>query len=150
MNPLKLGASLSKCIPDIVNGVICIDDVAMIITGTAFEIDRPLPELIDELMFYYEGRNGWPGQQENERIALFRQTLTSLFSTGRIHQPRKAIDAHQWSDSVGWNPVRRASWWDVRPAITSEHPLVKDAWENYRNAIILTGGEKSRFTDDDD
>lgn len=139
MNPLKIGSSMSKCIPDIVDGVVDINDVAMVITSTAFEIDCPLMELINELLQYYHGRHGWPSEQETDRLDVFRTTLYSLFSTGRIHQPRKAINARKWDQSVGWNPMSKHRWWDVHPSDMSGHPLVQDAWEGYKNAAILAG-----------
>lgn len=72
-----IGLSLSFCIQDIIDGLVNIDDVERLVTGTRWtEAD------IQERLDYY-CTNYW-----NSNPELARQVFWQLWNSGRIEQPR--------------------------------------------------------------
>jgi hypothetical protein len=134
---LKIGLSYSRCVRDIVDGKVDINDVLVLITRTDFDphndaqwtgiwrgygggqtFDNPFsnPEWID-----------YPAEDE----AKFRSITIELYNTGRMHQPRK----------FGAHPHRLPYYWletIVSDSDLENSPTVKDAWNKFQMISGLT------------
>ena len=137
---MKIGLSYSRCVRDIVDGVVGIDDVLVLITRTDF--DPHNDEQWSSIWIGYGGGtdNGyttgffsqsnpeWAGYHDEDR---FRSVSIELWETGRFHQPRK----------FGAKPARRPEIWleTVLPDSELEsRPAVKEAWDQFQTLAGLT------------
>jgi len=123
---MKIGLSLSRCVRDIVEGRVDINDVLVLITRTDF--DPTVPEQWDSIWDGYTSMN--PEWYDLEHDALYAVVM-DLWNTGRIHQPRK----------FGFNPPRRREFWleTVLPDSELEsRPAVKEAWDQFQMLAGLT------------
>lgn len=104
---MKVGLSYSRCVRDIVEGRVNIDDVLVIIARTDFD-----PRNDEQWTAIWEGYrhggwsnpewNGYEGQYEEE----FRRVTLELYNNGKLHQPRQfgkyVHRSHEvWLDVVG-------------------------------------------------
>jgi hypothetical protein len=123
---MKIGLSLSRCVRDIVEGQVNIDDVLVLIARTDF--DPTVPEQWDSIWAGYTSMN--PEWYDLEHDAVYAVVM-DLWNTGRIHQPRK----------FGYNPPRRREFWleTVLPDSELEsRPAVKQAWDQFQILAGLT------------
>ena len=116
---MKIGFSLGRCVRDIVNGDVAIDDVAFIIAATAIRNgDEHLTEVINE----YGDRRGYLGDLDNAKC---QEVAKTLYNSNRIIQPRlQGMHRHMQPEN--------AVWVDLFPTIPSQHTSVKSAWDAYR------------------
>jgi len=142
---MKIGLSYSRCVRDIVNGVVNINDVLVLITRTDFD-----PRDADQWQDIWEGYSG--GSAANSMRGLFgganpewfgttdedeknyRSVSIELWETGKLHQPRK----------FGAHPSRRPEIWleAVLPSEElSKNPAAKKAWDKFQTVASLTGVE---------
>jgi hypothetical protein len=135
---MKIGLSYSRCVRDIVDGAVDIDDVLVVITRTDFD-----PRIDEEWNNIWQGYGG--GQQfgspfsspewidyPTEDEVKFRNVSIQLWDEGKLHQPRK----------FGAHPRRRSEIWleTVLPDSELEsRPAVKAAWNNFQLLAGLTG-----------
>jgi len=137
---MKIGLSYSRCVRDIVDGAVDINDVLVLITRTDFD-----PHDDDQWAGIWEGYGGgtdnaysswffstsnpeWAGYHDEE---LFRKISRELYDTGKMHQPRK----------FGAHPQRRPEIWleTVLPSSELEtNPAAKKAWEQFQTVAGLT------------
>ena len=97
---MKIGLSYSRCIRDIVDGVVDIDDVLVIISRTNFD-----PHDDAQWKGIWEGYH-WDnpewytyGDEDEDR---FRSVSIELWESGKFHQPRK-FGAHLYAVlRFGW------------------------------------------------
>ena len=121
---MKVGLSFSRCVLDIYQKKIDIDDVLIIISRTNFD---PLDETQwnDIWTGYTMGYNDeWRDLGETDKEEVYK-IVTDLHNTGRLHQPRQ----------YGYNPLRRSEYWldTVLPDSELErNPAAKKAWENFQ------------------
>jgi hypothetical protein len=137
---MKIGLSYSRCVRDIVDGVVDIADVLVLITRTDF--DPHDDEQWHGIWIGYGGGtdNGyttgffsqsnpeWAGYMDEDR---FRSVSIELWETGKLHQPRK----------FGTKPARRPEIWleTVLPDSELEsRPAVKEAWDQFQTLAGLT------------
>jgi hypothetical protein len=117
---MKIGLSLSRCVRDIVEGRVNIDDVLILITRTDF--DPTVQEQWDSIWAGYNSMNPeWYGLDHD---AVFGVVL-DLWNTGRVHQPRK----------FGARPARRPEFWleTVLPDSELENNVAaKAAWDQFQ------------------
>lgn len=127
---MKIGLSYSRCVRDIVEGRVNIDDVLVLISRTDFD-----PHEEDQWQDIWKGyRFGsnpewWACRDEDE--GHYRQVSIELWETGRFHQPRK----------FGFRPYRRSEHWleTILPDEELErNPAAKDAWEAFQIVAGLT------------
>ena len=145
---MKIGLSYSRCVRDIVDGVVDIDDVLVIIARTDFDprddklwsgiwngygggspnmssfsgVSRSAPEWV-----------GYPAEDEYK----FRDVSCKLWDQGKFHQPRK----------FGARPSRRPEIWLEAVLPDSElesRPAVKDAWDRFQVLAGLTDTKLDR------
>jgi len=130
---MKIGLSYSRCVRDIVDGVVDIKDVLVLITRTDFD-----PNVDEEWISIWNGyrmRSGWSNPEwydyEEEDEQKFRDVSIELYNTGKMHQPRK----------FGAHPSRRPEIWleTVLPSSELEtNPAAKAAWEKFQVIAGLT------------
>ena len=124
---MKIGLSLSRCVRDIVEDRVNIEDVLILITRTDF--DPTVQEQWDSIWIGYQSMNPeWYGL-DHDRV---RDVVMQLWDTGRIHQPRK----------FGARPQRRPEIWLEAVLPDSEleqNPSVKAAWDQFQVLAGLAG-----------
>ena len=134
---MKIGLSYSRCVRDIVDGKVNIDDVLVLITRTDFD-----PHDAEQWQGIWEGYGGgqtfgspfsnpewsnYPAEDEDR----FRSVSIELWERGLFHQPRK----------FGARPQRRSEIWleAVLPSSELEkNPAAKKAWDNFQMIAGLT------------
>jgi len=137
---MKIGLSYSRCIRDIVDGVVDIDDVLVIISRTDFD-----PHNDDQWKSVWEGYGGgqtfghpfsnpewmdYPDEDEDR----FRSVSIELWEQGKFHQPRK----------FGAHPTRRPEIWLEAVLPNSElekNPAAKMAWDKFQTIAGLANVE---------
>jgi len=135
---MKIGLSYSRCVRDIVDGTVNINDVLVLITRTDFD-----PHNDEEWTSIWHGYGGgsspgsiwsapeWAGYDDEE---LFRKISIDLYDSGKMHQPRK----------FGAHPTRRPEIWLEAVLPNSEletNPAAKAAWDKFQNIAALTNVE---------
>jgi len=130
---MKIGLSYSRCVRDIVDGVIDIDDVLVIISRTDF--DPHDNEQWQGIWQGYHQRGGWSnpewGHYAEEDEDRFRSVSIELWESGKLHQPRK----------FGAHPSRRPEIWLEAVLPSSElkkNPAAKIAWDKFQTVAGLT------------
>jgi hypothetical protein len=137
---MKIGLSYSRCVRDIVDGVVDIDDVLVIIARTDFD-----PHNDDQWKNIWTGYGGgqtfghpfsnpewmnYPAEDEDR----FRSVSIELWEQGKFHQPRK----------FGAHPTRRPEIWLEAVLPNSElenNPTAKKAWEKFQTIAGLSNVE---------
>jgi len=133
---MKIGLSYSRCVRDIVDGVIDIDDVLVIISRTDF--DPHDDNQWNSIWVGYHDSYGlsnpewrnYPPEDEDR----FRSVSIELWETGKLHQPRQ----------FGAHPARRPEIWLETVLPSSElakNPAAKNAWEKFQTVAGLTNVE---------
>jgi hypothetical protein len=137
---MKIGLSYSRCIRDIIDGVVDMEDVLVIITRTDFD-----PNNDEQWASIWQGYGGgtvnaytqgffshsnpeWAGYDDE---AKFRKVTIDLYNSGRMHQPRQ----------FGASPRRRPEIWleTVLPSSELElNPAAKAAWNKFQTVAGLT------------
>jgi hypothetical protein len=139
---MKIGLSYSRCVRDIVDGKVDIDDVLVIIARTNFD-----PRDDEQWQGIWQGYAGgsdsnlmrgffgganpeWCGYGD-ERESEFRDVSIDLMTSGRLHQPRQ----------FGAHPSRRPEIWleTVLPdEELNKNPAAKAAWDKFQTVAGLT------------
>ncbi len=142
---MKIGLSYSRCVRDIVDGVIDIEDVLVIIARTDFD-----PHNDEQWADIWQGYGGgtdshslrgmfsgsnpeWAGYK-NEDEDRFRSVSIELWERGLFHQPRK----------FGAYPRRRSEIWLEAVLPNSElekNPAAKMAWDKFQTVAGLASVE---------
>lgn len=127
---MKIGLSLSRCVRDIVEGRVAIDDVLIIISRTDF---NPHEEI--QWQNIWKGYTGyslrslpaWAGLDHDQVLGV----VIDLYSQGKLHQPRQ----------FGAYPRRLPYFW-LEAVLTAEdmdnNPAAKSAWEQFQIIAGLT------------
>ena len=130
---MKIGLSYSRCIRDILEGKVDIDDVLLLITRTDF--DPHNNEQWSGIFAGYCGGSLWNMNMEWNGLADKEQELRditkNLYDSGRMHQPRQ----------FGAHPRRLPHIW-LETILPSEeldsNPTVKAAWNKFQVLAGLT------------
>jgi hypothetical protein len=133
---MKIGLSYSRCVRDIVDGTVDINDVLVLITRTDFD-----PHNDEQWASIWQGYGGgqtfgspfsnpewidYPAEDEDR----FRSVTIELWEQGKFHQPRK----------FGAHPSRRSEIWLEAVLPSSElarNPAAKDAWDRFQTVAGL-------------
>lgn len=124
---MKIGLSYSRCIRDIVDGVVDINDVLVIISRTDFD-----PKDAEQWAGIWRGYHGfnslsnpeWAGYPDEDEDK-FRSVTIELLETGKLHQPRQ----------FGAYPSRLPYYWleTILPDKELENnPAAKNAFEKFQ------------------
>jgi hypothetical protein len=140
---MKIGLSYSRCIRDIVEGKVDIEDVLVVIARTDFDprddgqwqgIWQGYAGGSDAAMMrgFFGGSNPeWAGYGDEDEHK-FRDVSIELWEQGKFHQPRK----------FGAYPQRRNEFW-LETCLPSDelerNPMAKQAWEKFQTVAGLTG-----------
>lgn len=134
---MKIGTSLSRCVRDIYEDTVHINDVLVVIARTDFD-----PSNDKQWTGIWEGYAGgnavgrewsnpeWSSIPAEDEQAV-RDICIQLKKTGRLHQPRQ-YGAHP--------PRMNHYWYDVMltPENLETNVAAKKAWENYKLLAELT------------
>jgi hypothetical protein len=129
---MKIGLSLSRCVRDIVEGRVDINDVLLLITRTDFD-----PYVEDQWQNIWEGYTTLNPEWRGLDYSTVTVVVSQLWDSGRIHQPRK----------FGAHPQRRREYWleTVLPSSELErNSTVKHAWDQFQIIAGLTGVKLDR------
>jgi hypothetical protein len=133
---MKIGLSYSRCILDIVEGRVDMDDVLVLITRTDFD-----PRDDEQWGGIWQGYTlgglsnpEWANYDLNntDHEAKFRSVSCMLYEDGKMHQPRQ----------FGAHPRRRPEIWLEAVLPNSEletNPTAKKAWEKFQMVASLSG-----------
>ena len=133
---MKIGLSYSRCVLDIVEGRVDMDDVLVLITRTDFD-----PRVDEEWAGIWQGYTlggmsnpEWANYDLNNKDHedKFRSISIMLYEDGKMHQPRK----------FGAHPRRRPEIWLEAVLPNSElenNPTAKLAWEKFQTIASLSG-----------
>ena len=121
---MKIGLSYSRCVRDIVDGTVDIDDVLVVVSRTNFD-----PHDDEQWKSIWEGYHfdnpEWYnyGDDDEDR---FRSVSIELWESGKLHQPRVVApslygNAHKLQDT----------WYDIVPSPVSDNESVQEAWNHY-------------------
>ncbi len=139
---MKIGLSYSRCIRDIVEGKVDLEDVLVIVARTDFD-----PHDDKQWKGIWQGYGGgsdgnmmrgffggshpeWAGYTDEDED-LFRSATIELWEQGKFHQPRK----------FGAHPRRMPYYWleTVLPSDELErNPAAKMAWEKFQTIAGLS------------
>ena len=127
---MKVGLSFSRCLLDIIEGRVDIDDVLVIIARTDFDPNDS--QSWDEIWAGYHGfRREWSEYNDDAKDD-FRNIAIELWERGLIHQPRK----------FGAQPAGRTGDW-LETFLPSEeretNHMAKAAWDQYKVVAGLAG-----------
>jgi hypothetical protein len=130
---MKIGLSYSRCVRDIVDGTVDIDDVLLVIARTDF--DPRNDDQWNSIWVGYHDSYGlsnpewrnYPPEDEDR----FRSVSIELWESGRLHQPRQ----------FGAHPQRMPYYW-LETTLPSDEldrfPAVKLAWEHFQTVAGLS------------
>ena len=138
---MKIGLSYSRCVRDIVEGKVDMEDVLVIVARTDFD-----PHDDKQWQGIWQGYGGgsdgnmmrgffggshpeWAGYTDEDK---FRSVSIDLYESGKMHQPRQ----------FGAHPRRLPYIW-LEAVLPSEeldqNPMLKGAWEKFQTLSGLTG-----------
>jgi hypothetical protein len=128
---VKIGLSYSRCIRDIIDGKVAMQDVLVIVARTDFD-----PRDDEQWRSIWEGYGGgtnpggiwsnpeWAGYDDEDK---FREVSITLLEQGKLHQPRQ----------FGAYTVRSNNYWlDCVVPQDEMSPAQQKAWDNYQ---LITG-----------
>lgn len=146
---MKIGLSYSRCVKDLVEGVVDINDVLVVVARTNFD-PHDDEQWAGIWAGYAGGTSGggfsglfggsnpeWYGTT-NEDEAVYRQVSIDLWDMGKFHQPRK----------FGAHPRRMPYYWlevGLQTDDIDSNPSVKRAWEQFQ---ILAGLSNTKPVED--
>lgn len=120
---MKIGFSLGRCVRDIVNEKISIDDVAFIVAATSIDSVQQLDRVIE----YYCGEPNYLLDCDLEKS---KEIAHQLWDRNKILQPRRqGLQRHAQPEN--------SIWVDIFPTELSENESVKRSWDAYRFMIHM-------------
>ena len=134
---MKIGLSYSRCVRDIVDGKVALQDVLVIVARTDFD-PRDDNQWSGIWIGYGGGRTfGSPYSNpewidySDEDEDKFRDVTLELYNSGKLHQPRQygGHDTrlpHYWLDCV------------LQDDAIEKNVAVKQAWDHYKLLAKLT------------
>jgi hypothetical protein len=133
---MKIGLSYSRCVRDIVDGVVDIDDVLVVIARTDFDPhdDKQWSSIWQGYRSPFGMSNPEWYDYEDSDEDKFRSVSIELWESGKFHQPRK----------FGAHPTRRPEIWLEAVLPNSElksNPAAKAAWDKFQTVASLTNVE---------
>ena len=130
---MKIGFSLGRCVRDIINGEVDINDVAFLITATSIHTR----EQIDNVISMYMTEPGYLLGLKYEECLSVAQ---ALWDSNRMLQPRKqGLHRHMQPEN--------AIWVDIFPTAHSDNENVKKAWDAYRFMIHMVENVDNESTE---
>jgi hypothetical protein len=130
---MKIGFSFGRCVRDIVNGDVAMDDVAFIIGATAIREEEQMLRVVDDYLYRQDYLYGLDETK-------CKQVATELFKSGKLLQPRlQGIHRHAQPEG--------AIWVDMFPTMPSASEPVKKAWDSYRFMLHMVDNVDNEVMD---
>lgn len=130
---MKIGFSFGRCVRDIVNGEVSIDDVAFLITATRV---RDEEHLSDVILTYMSEPTYLMGLDYDQCM----EVAVKLWNTNRVIQPRaQGMHRHMQPES--------SIWVDIFPTALSGNDAVKKAWDGYRFMLHMVENVDTEATE---
>jgi len=125
---MKIGLSLSRCMRDILEEKVDINDVLVIVARTDVDPhnDSHWAQIWEGYLYGGLSHPEWAGLEDRQKA--MHDLLVELYDSGKIHQPRQFKKAH---------PQRMPYYWlecFVPPEEMS--PAQQKSWDNYK---LITG-----------
>ena len=120
---MKVGLSLSRCMRDILEGRVDINEVLVIVARTDVDPnnDEHWRSIWDGYIYGGLSNPEWAGLEDRERE--MHELLVELYESGKLHQPRQ----------YGRHPQRMPYYWLDCIVTPEEHnPAQQKAWDNYK------------------
>jgi hypothetical protein len=131
---MKIGFSFSRCVRDIAQGNVDINDVLIVISRT--DLDPRDEEQWQSVWTGYRARQGWSAPEwidfDDDQEDLLRDVAIELYESGRLHQPRQ-FDARLPRFPYTWLEAT------VISSDLEKNPAVKDAWNQFQTVAGLSG-----------
>ena len=124
---MKIGLSLSRCMRDILEGTVDINDVLVIIARTDVDphVDTHWRNIWEGYLYGGLSNPEWAGLEDRERE--MHELLVELYQSGKLHQPRQ----------FGAHPQRMPYYWlECFVPQDEMNPAQQKAWDNYK---LITG-----------
>lgn len=122
---MKIGTSFSRCVRDIVDGKVAMDDVVVIISRTNFDPTNDTHWKSIWEGYIYGGMSYAEWANHSDREDEFKKVTLELHKRGKLHQPRQ----------YGAHPQRMNEYWYdliLSNEVIENNPAAKKAWENYK------------------
>ena len=128
---MKVGASFSRCLRDIFENKVSLQNVLVIIARTDFtpHDDEQWAQIWQGYTMGGMSNAEWEGLEAHEEE--MRNIAIDLYDGGKLHQPRQ----------FKANPRRLTEYWyDVilSEEVVNTNPAVKKAWDNFQVVAGLT------------
>lgn len=120
---MKVGLSLSRCMRDILEKKVDIDDVLVIVARTDVDPnnDGHWKQIWEGYLYGGLSNPEWAGLEDHEQE--MREILINLYEDGKLHQPRQ----------FGAHPRRMPYYWLECVVPQDEmNPAQQKAWDNYK------------------
>ena len=124
---MKIGFSFGRCVRDIVDGVVDINDVLLIVGRTRMPAREDCEWVIRQYLesHYLRGRD----------YGRCMEVGLALYDSCRIIEPR-GVGAHAMQVPA------ECVWMDLFPTVKDVSPMVQEAWDNYRMTLGLLHMDK--------
>ena len=120
---MKIGTSYSRCVRDIVDGNVDIDDVVVLVTRTNFDPTNDQHWENIWLGYIHGGASYAEWANYTDQEDEFRRVTLELHNQGKLHQPR----------TFGAHPQRMNKYWyDLILTPEDTTPAAQKAWDNYK------------------
>lgn len=130
---MKIGFSFGRCVRDIVNGDVNIDDVAFLITATRIRDEEHVSQVIGT---YMDEHTYLMGLDYNQCL----EVALTLWNTNRVLQPRaQGMHRHMQPEN--------SIWVDIFPTALSNNDSVKTAWDSYRFMLHMVENVDTEATE---
>jgi len=122
---MKIGLSLSRCMRDILENKVDMEDVLVVVARTNLDPhdNEHWQGIFDGYLYGGLSNPEWAGLEDKEQE--LREILIELYDTGKLHQPRQ----------YGAHPQRLPYYWLDTFAPEEEiakNPAAQKAWNNYK------------------
>jgi hypothetical protein len=124
---VKIGLSLSRCMRDILEEKVDINDVLVIVARTDVDPhnDEHWRSIWDGYIYGGLSHPEWAGLEDRQKA--MHDLLVELYESGRLHQPRQ----------FGAHPPRMPyHWLECFVPQDEMNPAQQKAWDNYK---LITG-----------
>jgi hypothetical protein len=127
---MKIGLSLSRCMRDILEEKVDINDVLVIVARTDVDPhnDSHWSQIWEGYLYGGLSHPEWAGLEDRQKA--MHDILVELYDSGKLHQPRQFKKAH---------PQRLPYYWlECFVPPNEMNPAQQKAWDNYKLITDLT------------
>lgn len=126
----KVGQSLSRCVRDVLDGAVQLEDIYVIITRTRIPTREGLRGVMEEYTYREPVRD--PTSLYGYDIEEIMTVVYALWDQGKIHQPRCYPEGHHFGN------IAENVWFDIVPTPSLQSPSVVEAYQHFDMLRKLT------------